>query len=94
MAESLVPQLLGEPAPKGRPLVMETRFEHGMLFPDGFKAIQRWRQGTELIYDLKNDPLERKNLRDELGEEGDRRIALLLKYFRVHAGKRQNGKRF
>jgi arylsulfatase A-like enzyme len=94
MAESLVPQLLGEPAPKGRPIVMETRFEHGMLFPDGLKAIQRWKQGTELIYDVENDPLERKNLRDELGEEGDRRIALLLKYFRVHAGRRQNGKRF
>jgi hypothetical protein len=94
MAESLVPQLLGEPAPKGRPIAMETRFEHGLLFPDGLKAIQRWRQGTELIYDVRNDPLERKNIRDELGEEGDRRIALLLKYFRVHAGRRQNGKRF
>jgi arylsulfatase A-like enzyme len=94
MAETLVPQLLGEPGPKGRPLVMETRFEHGLLFPDGLKAIHRWKQNTEAIYDLKKDPAERNNLRDELGEEGDRRMALLLKYFRVHAGKRQNGTKF
>jgi arylsulfatase A-like enzyme len=94
MAESLVPQLLGEPGPKGRPIVMETRFEHGMLFPDGLKAIQRWKQNTEALYDLKKDPDERNNLRDELGDEGDRRVALLLKYFRVHAGKRQNGMKF
>ncbi len=94
LAESLVPQLLGEPAPMGRPIVMETRFEHGLLFPDGLKAIHRWRQGIELIYDLEKDPMEKKNLRDALGEEGDFRMALLRKYFRVHAGKRQNGQPF
>lgn len=94
MAESLVPQLLGEPGPRGRPLAMETRFEHGLLFPDGVKAIHKWQANIEEIYDLEDDPRERRNLRDELGEEGDRRMALLRKYFRVHAGKRQNGQPF
>ncbi len=94
MAESLVPQLLGQPGPVGRPLAMETRFEHGLLFPDGVKAIHKWQKNAEEIYDLTDDPKERKNLRDELGEEGDRRMALLRKYFRVHAGKRQNGQAF
>jgi arylsulfatase A-like enzyme len=94
MAESLVPQLLGEPGPDGRPLAMETRFEHGILFPDGVKAIHKWQKNTEEIYDLEEDPAERRNLRDKLGEEGDRRMALLRKYFRVHAGKRQNGTPF
>ena len=85
---------LGAPAPKGRPLVMETRFEHGMLFPDGKKAILRWKQNTEMIFDLERDPGEKRNLRDSLGEDGDARMSLLRQYFRVHAGKRQNGSRF
>jgi arylsulfatase A-like enzyme len=94
MAESLVPQILGAPVPLGRPLAMETRYEHGLLFPDGVKAIHRWQTNAEEIYDLNDDPEERKNLRGKLGEEGDRRMALLRKYFRVHAGKRQNGQPF
>ena len=94
MAESLVPQLLGAPAPKGRPLVMETRREMGMLFPDGVKAIVDWENGIEELYDLRRDPAEKRNLRDELRSEADGRLSLLRKYFRVHAGRRQNGEPF
>jgi arylsulfatase A-like enzyme len=85
MAESLVPHLRGKPAETHRPIFMERRKEQALLFADGVKALARKSPWSEEIYDLKRDPDEENNLRDELGAEGERRIALVHAYAAAHA---------
>jgi hypothetical protein len=84
MAESLVPLLAGgKPAPH-RPILMEKPTEAAFLFPDGVKVLLRMRPVSEEIYDLSNDPDEENDLREELGPEGDRRVALARAYIAAH----------
>ncbi|HEX6273568.1 MAG TPA: sulfatase [Polyangiaceae bacterium] len=88
MGESLVPLLAGDPPKTHRPIFMERPTERAMLFHDGIKVMLRDADNVEEIYDLKRDPDELDNLRDELGSEGDRRVALVRAYAKAHAGSR------
>jgi arylsulfatase A-like enzyme len=84
MAESLVPLLAGENPPADRPILMEKPTEFALLFPDGVKVMLKTRPVSEEIYDLSNDPDEENDLRDQLGAEGDRRVALARAYVAAH----------
>jgi hypothetical protein len=84
MAESLVPLLSGEKPPPGRPILMEKPTEIAFLFPDGLKVMLKTRPVSEEIYDLSTDPDEERDLRVELGAEGDRRVALARAYVEAH----------
>lgn len=89
MGESLVPLLAGDPPPPNRPILMEKPTESAFLFPDGVKVLLRLRPVSEEIYDLSNDPDEETDLREELGPEGDRRVALAKAYVEAHRTQRQ-----
>ena len=93
MGESLVPMLSGPVEKTARPIFMERPTERAMLFHDGIKVMLRDADSVEEIYDLRRDPDELDNLRDELGEEGDRRVALVRAYAKAHAGSRTPGSR-
>jgi hypothetical protein len=88
MGESLVPMLAGDAPKTHRPIFMERPTERAMLFHDGIKVMLRDADDIEEIYDLGRDPEELDNLRDELGAEGDRRVALVRAYAKAHAGSR------
>jgi arylsulfatase A-like enzyme len=85
MAESLVPLLLGEPPKPNRVIYMERRESRAMLFPDKLKVMLNDSPLNEEIYDLSKDPGEEEDLRDALGDEGDRRAALVRAYLAAHA---------
>jgi hypothetical protein len=84
MAESLVPLLVGEKPPADRPILMQKPTESALLFPDGVKVLLRTKPVSEEIYDLSTDPDEENDLRETLGAEGDRRIALTRAYVDAH----------
>jgi arylsulfatase A-like enzyme len=84
MSESLVPLLAGEKPPPDRPILMEKPTEFAVLFADGVKVMLKTRPASEEIYDLSNDPDEEHDLRDQLGAEGDRRVALARAYVDAH----------
>jgi arylsulfatase A-like enzyme len=84
MGESLVPLLAGEKPPPHRPILMEKPTEFAFLFPDGVKVMLRTRPASEEIYDLSVDPEEENDLREQLGAEGDRRVALARAYVDAH----------
>lgn len=86
MGQSLVPRILGKATENRRPIMMETRAESGIVFPDGVKAIVR-RKGSEELYDLTKDPEEKRNLRESMGPEGDERIRLVRRFLEVHSSK-------
>ena len=87
MGESLVPMLAGNAEKTQRPIFMERPRERAMLFHDGIKVMVRDADNLEEIYDLKRDPDELDNLRDELGPEGDRRVALVRAYAKAHGAR-------
>jgi arylsulfatase A-like enzyme len=93
MGESLVPMLAGDAPKNHRPIFMERPTERAMLFHDGIKVMLRDADDVEEIYDLRRDPEELDNLRDELGAEGDRRVALVRAYVKAHSGSRPVGPR-
>jgi arylsulfatase A-like enzyme len=84
MGESLVPVLAGETKASARPVFMGRPKEDALLFADGVKVILRKSPWSEEIYDLGRDPDEEDNLRDALGPEGDRLVALARKYTETH----------
>jgi hypothetical protein len=66
MGQSLVPFMRGESPQLTRPLAVDGgRAIRAMLFEGRWKAIVNVRRGTEELYDLANDPKERKNLAEE-----------------------------
>jgi len=84
MGESLVPLLAGEPPPPHRPIFMERPTDMALLFADGIKVLLRTRPDSEEIYDLRRDPAEETDLRESMGSEGDRRVALTRAYHAAH----------
>jgi hypothetical protein len=84
MSESLVPLLLGKKSDPARPIYMERMNERALLFGDGIKVLLREKPRSEEIYDLRRDPHEEENLRESLGQEGDRRVALVRAYGAAH----------
>ena len=91
VSESLVPFLAGKVEKTHRPIFMERPTEQAVLFHDGIKVMLRQKPDVEEIYDLRSDPNELDNLRDALGAEGDRRVALARAYAKAHAGTRASG---
>jgi arylsulfatase A-like enzyme len=87
MAESLVPLMAGGSRAPHRPIFMERATEVALLFDDGIKVMLRKRPESEEIYDLEHDPDEEHDLREELGEEGDRLVALTRAYAEAHRTK-------
>lgn len=85
MADSLVPALLGEPLKPHRPIYMERVASRAVLFANGIKVMLSDSPSAEEIYDTRKDPGEREDLRDTLGADGDRHVALARKYAEVHA---------
>jgi hypothetical protein len=92
MGQSLVPFLRGEKPVLTRPIIAEGRLKQSMVTPDNFKVLFDQRSGTKEIYDLTKDPQELKNLYDELGPEGEARIATLRAFFEVHKIRRKGYK--
>ncbi|MCK6574143.1 sulfatase-like hydrolase/transferase [Myxococcota bacterium] len=92
MGQSLVPFLRGEKPKLTRPIIAEGRLKQSMVTPDNFKVLFDQRSGTKEIYDLTKDPKELKNLYDELGPEGEARIATLRAFFEVHKIRRKGYK--
>jgi len=84
MGESLVPLLAGEPPPLHRPIFMERPTDMALLFADGIKVLLRTRPDSEEIYDVHRDPDEEEDLRESMGAEGDRRVALTRAYHAAH----------
>ena len=84
MGQSLVPFLRGETPVLTRPIIAEGRLKQSMVLPDGHKLIFDQRTGTKEIYDLHRDPGELRNLYDEMGAQGDAKIAILRAFFSVH----------
>jgi arylsulfatase A-like enzyme len=63
MGQSLVPFMRGETPVLTRPLAVDSgRAVRAMLFQERWKAIADTQRGTEEVYDLREDPQERKNL--------------------------------
>lgn len=66
VGQSLIPFLRGENPRLTRPLAVDGgRAIRAMLFEERYKAIVDMNVGTEEVYDLVNDPLERTNLADD-----------------------------
>lgn len=86
MGDSLVPLLAGEKPKRQRVIYMERDRTRAVLFPDGIKVILTDKPPNEEVYDLRKDPNEEINLRDE--DIGEERTALAWKYAEVHTGKR------
>jgi len=58
-----MPFLRGEPPKLSRPLATDGQNElRAMLFDERMKAIVDFKQGTEELYDLEEDPGEKDNL--------------------------------
>lgn len=85
-AESLTPFLAGGQGDPTRVILMEKNVHKAMLFPDGLKVMKR--RGAYEIYDVRRDPGEIDNLWEKLGEESERRLALLNTYVDSHAKNR------
>jgi hypothetical protein len=84
MSESLVPQLVGRKPDPARPIYMERMNEQALLFGDRIKVLLRGKPRSEEIYDLSRDPDEEDDLRESLGAEGDRRVALVRAFTAAH----------
>ena len=85
MAESLVPLLTGEHVERHRPIFMERALTRVLLFPDGKKVMLRNKDRDAEIYDVRADPAEKEDLRESLGDEGDRLHSLARAYALAHA---------
>lgn len=85
MAETLTPYLVGERGDPNRLILMEKASQRAMLFPDGLKVMDR--RGAYELYDVRRDPEEKVDLWERLGNESQRRLALLQAYVRAHAGR-------
>ncbi|HEX6765432.1 MAG TPA: sulfatase-like hydrolase/transferase, partial [Polyangiaceae bacterium] len=85
MAETLVPYLVGRRGDPNRVFLMEKATQSAMLFPDGLKVMDR--RGAYELYDVRRDPDENDDLWERLGDESERRLALLQAYVRTHAGR-------
>jgi hypothetical protein len=94
MGETLRPMLTGAPAPRNRPIPLQSRINYGLVFPDGYKAMVNWSRNWEEVYHLGTDPGERLNLRDRDPSLADQRIALLRRYFNTHVTAKANGEPF
>jgi arylsulfatase A-like enzyme len=86
MGQSLTPYLRGENPTLRRPIVADSgRLMQAMVFPDGIKVIRDARRSRIEVYDLTQDPGEKKNL---YGEDADQRIrervAQLVAFLGVH----------
>lgn len=86
MGDSLVPLLTGKKPKHARILYMERPTSRAALFPDGIKVILSDEPRDEQVYDLRKDPDEENNLRDEL--LGAQRTSLAWRYVRTHQWKR------
>jgi hypothetical protein len=84
LGQSLVPFMTGENPVLTRPIAAE-RYGTHVLFVGDRKVILDTDHGREEIYELPSDPKETKNLADDLGEEGDRLVALARAFFAAHA---------
>jgi hypothetical protein len=76
MGVSLLPYVRGQNPPYTRPLVSERRYGYAVVLPGDYKVIVDWKKGTQEIYDLKVDPHELNDLRDDLGAAADARLLL------------------
>jgi hypothetical protein len=76
MGVTLLPYVRGQNPPYTRPLVSERRYGYAVVLPGDFKVIVDWKKGTQEIYDLKVDPRELNDLRDDLGVGADARLLL------------------
>ena len=85
MAETLTPYLVGKRGDPNRIILMEKASQRAMLFPDGLKVLDR--RGAYELYDVRRDPHEKDDLWERLGDESQRRLALLQAYVRAHAGR-------
>jgi hypothetical protein len=85
MAETLTPYFVGKRGDPNRVILMEKPTERAMLFPDGLKVMDR--RGAYELYDVRRDPDEKDDLWERLGDESQRRLALLHAYVRAHAGR-------
>jgi arylsulfatase A-like enzyme len=89
MGQSLVPLMRGKPIELSRPLVIDSgRRMQAMIFRDGMKALRDLRRGTRELYDLKDDPEEKKNLIDVAPDAAERQ-ATLAEFFKIHTQKRE-----
>jgi arylsulfatase A-like enzyme len=85
MGQSFVPLLAGREMRFARPLVADSTSRHHarcMMFDGHIKAIEQVKSGTEEVYDLDADPGETNNLAET--PEGQRHIASLREFFRIH----------
>lgn len=79
--QSLVRLMRGEDPGLTRPIAAETRLRQTIVFPDGIKAIKDQLSGAREVYDLNNDPLELRNIIDDVDRKYQDRLDV---FFRVH----------
>jgi choline-sulfatase len=80
MGQSLVPFMRGEDVQLARPIAADgSRGIRAMLFEERYKAIVDDRRGTEELYDLREDPRERRNLAER--PDAARHFATLRAFF-------------
>jgi arylsulfatase A-like enzyme len=71
MGESLIPFLRGETPKLSRPVAADAHNQiRVMLFDERMKAIIDYKSGTEELYDLKEDPEEKRNLAERADAAG------------------------
>ena len=81
MGQSLVPFMRGERPELSRPLAVDGgRAMRAMLFEQRWKAMVDEKRGTEEVYDLREDPEERRNLAEQ--PHAQQRIATLRAFFK------------
>jgi arylsulfatase A-like enzyme len=89
MGQSLVPFLRGEDPILDRPIIADTsRLQRALIFPDGQKIIHDRRRDTVELFDLRKDPIERRDLFDQSGVSGENRLLALEGFFKAHTLKR------
>lgn len=85
MGQSLVPFLRGEDPVLDRPIIADTsRLQRALIFPDGQKIIHDRRRDTVELFDLRKDPIERRDLFDQSGVAGENRLLALQGFFKAH----------
>jgi hypothetical protein len=85
MGQSLAPYLAGGQRELERPIAVDaSKRIRAMVFPSGIKVIENINRGTVEIYDLSQDPAEKRNLIDELGPEGRSYVAAMRSFFYAH----------
>ena len=91
MGQSLVPFLRGQNPRLFRPILAEGRLKQSLVLPSGKKIIVDNLNGSVELYDLREDPEEKRNLADR-PEVLEQPQALLRQFFAVHTIKRPDYK--